>query len=199
VTNSILAGNTAGGGGDIYNWASSTVTIGGTNLVQSFSSSGTTNGSGSILDLPPMLASLGYYGGPTETMPPMPGSPAIDGGNTADASGIATDQRGYPRVSGARVDIGAVETQIASTQPALDVLNVSADGALGGTNMFQFRFTNLPGGVFTAFATTNLTVPLNLWSNLGPAIENPIGSGQFQFTDLQDTNYRARFYDVRSP
>ncbi len=52
------------------------------------------------------LAPLGYYGGPTRTMPPLPGSPAIDAGGSTTES---TDQRGLPRVAGAAVDIGAVE------------------------------------------------------------------------------------------
>ena len=44
------------------------------------------------------LAPLGDYGGPTQTMPPLPGSPAIDAGGTTTA--FDTDQRGYPRLSG---------------------------------------------------------------------------------------------------
>jgi len=45
------------------------------------------------------LAPLNYYGGPTQTMPPMSGSPAIDKGGTNldnDASGrrLTIDQRG---------------------------------------------------------------------------------------------------------
>jgi len=39
----------------------------------------------------------------------MPGSPAIDTGN--DVAGLATDQRGQPRVYGAFADIGAYELQ----------------------------------------------------------------------------------------
>ena len=62
----------------------------------------------------PLLAPLGDYGGPTQTMPPLPGSPAIDAGDNAAASGLATDQRGMARVQSGGyglpvVDIGAVE------------------------------------------------------------------------------------------
>jgi len=53
--------------------------------------------------------------------------------------------------------------------------------------------------VFTVFATTNLARPFNTWSNLGPALEIPSGSGQFQFTDPQATNFSSRFYNVTSP
>jgi hypothetical protein len=58
--------------------------------------------------LDPLLAPLGDYGGPTWTMPLLPGSPALNAGASGD--GIpATDQRGLARVGG--VDIGAFESQ----------------------------------------------------------------------------------------
>ena len=62
----------------------------------------------------PKLAPLGDYGGPTQTMPPLPGSPAIDAGSNALAVGadgkpLPTDQRGYYRIFNGTVDIGAVE------------------------------------------------------------------------------------------
>jgi filamentous hemagglutinin family protein len=53
----------------------------------------------------PLLASLGNYGGLTETLALLPGSRAIDAGNSA----IATDQRGIARVGAA--DIGAFESR----------------------------------------------------------------------------------------
>jgi len=64
----------------------------------------------------PLLAPLADYGGPTETMALLPGSPAIDAGSVAlavDANGnpLAYDQRGpgFPRILGNSVDIGAYE------------------------------------------------------------------------------------------
>ena len=50
----------------------------------------------------PKLGTLGDYGGPTQTIPLLAGSPAIDAGNPngcTDANGdlLKTDQRGYPR------------------------------------------------------------------------------------------------------
>ena len=62
---------------------------------------------------------------------------------------------------------------------------------------FQFGFTNAPGLSFTAFASTNLTLPFNDWTRLGPFVE--LSLGQFQFTDLQATNSAQRYYRVRSP
>ena len=66
-----------------------------------------------------------------------------------------------------------------------------------GNGSFQFSFTNQSGANFSVFASTNLALPINTWSNLGPAVEAP--SGQFQFTDPQATNNALRFYRVRSP
>jgi hypothetical protein len=62
---------------------------------------------------------------------------------------------------------------------------------------YQFSFTNTPGAVFTALATTNLSLPLSQWTSLGGVSE--ISDGQFQFTDSQATNYSQRFYRVGSP
>jgi len=55
----------------------------------------------------PRLAPLGHYGGPTQTMPPLAGSPAIDAASTTNPGG--TDQRGLARFTNAALDIGAVE------------------------------------------------------------------------------------------
>jgi len=70
----------------------------------------------------PLLAPLGNYGGPTQTMPLLPGSPAIDAGGNALAlvpthrspfttNPLTTDQRGtgFDRVVNGTVDIGAYE------------------------------------------------------------------------------------------
>ena len=54
----------------------------------------------------PLLAPLGHYGGPTPTMPPLPGSPALD---AAVNSAFTNDQRGFPRPAGQAPDLGAVE------------------------------------------------------------------------------------------
>jgi hypothetical protein len=74
--------------------------------------------------LNPALGTLGNNGGPTQTMVPLPGSPAIDAGSNAwavDASynPLPTDQRGYPRIHNATVDIGAVEVQPVAVAPTL--------------------------------------------------------------------------------
>ncbi|MEO6860232.1 MAG: choice-of-anchor Q domain-containing protein [Microcoleus sp.] len=57
----------------------------------------------------PNLGALANNRGPTQTHALLPGSPAIDTGNSAIAP--TTDQRNLPRPSGSSVDIGAVEVQ----------------------------------------------------------------------------------------
>ena len=61
----------------------------------------------------PLLGPLDHYGGPTQTMALLPGSPAIDAGSNAlIPAGVTTDQRGvgFPRIVNGTVDIGAFES-----------------------------------------------------------------------------------------
>ncbi len=109
LNNTIVANSPSGGdivGGDVG---------GSNNLIDDATTSGgLTNGvNGNIVGVNPLLApNLGSYGGPTETMPPLPGSPVIGAGSTAlIPTGITTDQRGEPRTVNGKVDIGSVESQ----------------------------------------------------------------------------------------
>jgi hypothetical protein len=82
-------------------------------------------GSGNITSGDPMLHILGDFGGPTMTMPPMAGSPAI---NASSASAPPIDQRGAPRPQGQGFDAGAVEVADAGYQPtALEITFLSVD------------------------------------------------------------------------
>ena len=138
------------------------------------------------------LAPLANYGGPTQTLPPLPGSPAIDA--CTSGTSFATDQRGYPRILGLRADLGAVEGIYVTNLPGkLTALTHLGNGST------QFTFTNVSDASSTVLASTNLTLPLSAWPIAGYVMETPAGSGQFQFTDPQATNYPQRFYRVRSP
>jgi hypothetical protein len=128
IGNTIIAGNTAGAGPDV----SGPIKSLGHNLI------GISNGGGGFIasdrsgtasaPLDPKLAPLGDYGGATRTIPPRAGSPAIDAGDNSLAAALATDQRGLARVSGAAVDIGAVEYP----QDPLVVNTTVDDGTLAG-------------------------------------------------------------------
>ena len=88
----------------------------GNNLIGDSSGSVGFTQSTDILDVDPLLSPLGNYGGPTQTISPLPGSPAIDAGNNAlasyNGSALTTDQRGDTRINDGIVDIGAVETHL---------------------------------------------------------------------------------------
>jgi hypothetical protein len=98
-------------------------------------------------------------------------------------------------LSGAHVDIGAVEAQYApaNNRPLLGNAVWSATG--GGT--FQFAFTNVSEADFTALTTTNVALTLSNWTVLGNAPE--ISPGQYEFTDTGASNIPQRFYRVISP
>ena len=61
----------------------------------------------------------------------------------------------------------------------------------------QFVFTNSPNANFSVLSTTNLTLPVSNWTDVGGVTE--ISPGQYQFTDLQATNGGQRFYRLKSP
>ena len=129
--NSIVAGNTASEGPDIYsngatiesnghNFIGDPSGIGGTPTDKTFASTQTT--------LAQLLAPLADNGGPTATHALVAGSPAVNAGLNSDAVGpnsqpLATDQRGLSRIVGGAVDIGAFESScvvpiVAITGPA---------------------------------------------------------------------------------
>jgi hypothetical protein len=59
---------------------------------------------------------------------------------------------------------------------------------------FQFAIRNTPGLSFTIWATTNLALPLNQWTNAGNALEHI--PGYYQFTDSA-ADSPQRFYQAR--
>jgi PKD repeat protein len=189
MTNTIVAGNNGGSGADIA-FISGFLTYGGANLVQviDFYSGGVVFGPA------PNLAPLGNYGGPMQTMPPLPGSPAIGAGSVA-ANTFSTDQRGYPRTQNGLIDLGAVELQSpAANPPVLENITVPAGG---GANGLQFTFTNAPAADFTVLTATNVSLALTNWTVLGEVQQ--VAPGQYQFTDPQAATNTGRFYRVRSP
>ena len=83
------------------------------------------------------LSSLGSYGGPTQTVLPLPGSSAICGGLAADiSSGATTDQRGFsnavPGAYGcANPDSGAVQTNYSAV--AFNATSYTGSVNVGGS------------------------------------------------------------------
>jgi hypothetical protein len=197
VNQSTLSGNSftpvlnSGAGGGLTTYGSSVTLQNSIVAGNSTPDVGTLNGASpsgpnNLIGGNPLVAPLGNYGGPTQTMPPLPGSPATDG--CIGGTSFTIDQRGKPRIIGAFADIGAVEGVF---NPAFPLVNVTTPG----NGNVQFSFNNLSGLSFTVLASTNVAAPLNTWVNLGPAVEAPPGT--FHFIDLQVTNYPYRFYQVR--
>jgi len=147
-------------------------------------------GSGTAIDA--MVNGVADNGGPVYTCALQPGSPAVDAGDDSLLASpwyLATDARGYPRKSGAHVDIGAYELQQLSL-PVIGHVIMTSDGP-------QLTVTNTPGVTFTVLGTTDLTLPLSNWDVLGQMTE--IAPGQFQWTDQDYANYDFRFYCLQSP
>ena len=138
IHNTIIANNTAStpvqGYDDVYGTLQST---GSNNLIgintgltgMSDGVNGNMIGT-SVAPLDPKLGVLRDNGGVTLTHALLPGSPAFDAGNIAlsiDAQGspLTTDQRGYARVYGTNVDIGAFEWERLTVGLYIDSGNTS--------------------------------------------------------------------------
>src|SRR5262249_27854287 len=118
LSNVTFSGNSASSGGGLFNdsssptllncilWGDSAgeiVNVSGGSATVSYSDvQGGWDGPGNI-NPAPLPARLDDYGGPTQTMALLPGSPAIDAGTSTGAP--TTDQRGVGRVG--PVDMGA--------------------------------------------------------------------------------------------
>jgi hypothetical protein len=134
VTNSTLSGNSADIGGGVGNQfgfleISNTIFNAGTSGENIFNDAGTVtsngynvssddgggylNGPGDQINTDPLLGPLQDNGGPTFTHALLPGSPAIDAGDSNFTSPPYYDQRGarFIRVFNGRVDVGSFETQ----------------------------------------------------------------------------------------
>jgi parallel beta-helix repeat protein/predicted outer membrane repeat protein len=196
LNNCTITGNSADTGGGLYQAADSislltNTIVAGNSATSATDVFGPIDGANNLTNGNPLLAPFGNYGGPTQTLPPLAGSAAINAGIDSAAS-LLTDQRGYPRQSGTHVDIGAVEAQIAPANQR-PVLHLSRQPV----GSLTFSFTNVPNADFTALSSTNVALPWNQWNVLGPALQ--ISGGFYQFSAPTPTNSRALFFQVVSP
>ena len=106
VYDTILAGNSAAAGPDLYG----SITSLGHNLI-GYSFGGSGYAASDLLNVNPQLGPLQNNGGPTQTMALLAGSPAMDAGDNTNAP--AYDQRGpgFARIKVGAIDIGAFEVQ----------------------------------------------------------------------------------------
>jgi hypothetical protein len=222
VIASTFSGNTAAtsGGGSIYNSGpNAKLEIGNTILKAGLTggnigtSAGTSDGynlssdnGGGVLtnstdkiNTDPMLGPLANNGGPTLTIAPLPGSPAIDRGKSF---GLTTDQRGFPRpiddpcitnaVGGDGSDIGALETQTAC-------VNLQITAITRETNNIRVTWTTYAGKTNALQRTTgapNGSYQTNTFTDIFTAT-NTTGSPTNYLDVSAATNSPARYYRVR--
>ncbi len=160
LTNSIVAGNTDTASGQTGNDCYQCGTQSSNNLISTSSSSPSPN-----------LGPLQYNGGPTETMMPLTGSPALNAGLS---STFSTDQRGFPRPtgSGAVSDLGAVQLGPLTVTTTADSTDSSA--VCDGSDVCSLRdaitLANSQGSGDISFASSITSTPstITLTSALPP-------------------------------
>jgi hypothetical protein len=183
LQSTIVAGDTAPNGPDIFG---ALTTDSAYNLVgdgSGLSGISDNDANHNIVGHPALLGPLGNYGGPTQTMALLAGSPAIANGSPAGPGVPTTDQRGFPRPLSSQVDIGAFQTQATAVavspstaiySPNSQTITLTATVTDNGQTMPQatgaVTFTVLvPGGTNLTtgpvalnnkgVATTQLTLP----------------------------------------
>ena len=198
LTNSTVAwnggqggsGGTGGDAGDSPGWPGapgtngiSGASWGGTScgvLPNTLVASNTPAGGDTFAD--PKLGPLANNGGPTLTMALLPGSPAIDAGNTALAP--TADQRGFPRPAGVASDIGAFE--YGSVMPAIAI-------SLSGTTGLNILGSGNAGQPCRLLWSPDL-------SSWVPLATNQIGGdGTVLFCDTCTPGTAPRFYRLVTP
>jgi predicted outer membrane repeat protein len=150
LTNVIIANST---GGNCYNYIGSYA--GWNNLADDGSCGSSFTNSASIA-----LGTLGNYGGSTQTIPLLPGSAAIDAGNSANCP--STDQRGQAR-NDLQCDIGAYEMEMSDRNNT--TLNPGTTMRTYGPPRagIQYSGTN-PGTTTVTKITTWVSQPTNALS-----------------------------------
>ncbi len=106
----------------------------------------------------PLLSSPGDYGGTTATIPLLPGSLALDAGQSGTVGGLVvptTDQRGKPRVG--NVDIGAFESQGFTFKFVQPIADTESGVIINEPTGVQVQLIEI-GGVALPGATNFVTV-----------------------------------------
>jgi hypothetical protein len=116
-----------------------------------------TGGSGfaasDLVNVNPQFGPLQNKGGPTQTMALLPGSPAINAGDTANAP--AYDQRGpgFPRIVDGTIDIGAFEVQ-PNQLSSFSISGFPASITAGSAGTFTVTALNADGSTDTSYTGT---------------------------------------------
>jgi hypothetical protein len=143
-------------------------------------------GPNSRTNLDPLLGPLAMNGGPTMTLALPTNSPAVNAGDPAFTPPPATDQRGFPRVAGGHIDIGAYELG-----PSIILLTTSVSA--GASGQIQLQVQDPSGTSFSLWATTDFVN----WTSITTV--SPASPGTYIIVDPNAGAYPTRFYEVRSP
>lgn len=180
ITSSIFSGNSARAGGGIFSFGlSSIVTTADNDNVFFNNTGGHAFGFGTLAnDLvgkDPILALLGDYGGPTQTMIPLPGSAAICAAslNGTIITGPIIDQRGYPNskssYQGGLAGISCEDAGSVQTDYALEFSAQPPASVAAGTAFSAAVTLRESGNIFTGGA---VQIPLTLVDGANGALSN---------------------------
>ena len=192
LNNTIIA-NSPMGPNQAYDYTTMTTSAAGSGLSQSGSDNLIELGRGfdgpPVFSPDPQLGPLQDNGGPTWTLAPAAGSPAIDAIPAPGNGAPASDQRGVARPYGAGVDIGAVE--VAPALPPTITSAAPGEGTYGAAYSHSFTATggtpiryrvasgSLPPGLMLDGSTGQLGGTPSQAGSFGPitvAASNGIGS-----------------------
>jgi hypothetical protein len=154
IANSIVADNDAAVDPDLAN-DSDGVFVVSYSLVRTPGGSTIVDNGGSLFNQDPQLGPLQNNGGPTLTEKPALASPVVNAGDPAFTPPPADDQRGLPRISGGRTDMGSVELQVGTLQFSLVAYSVNENG--GTATITVTRTGGSEGAVAVDFATSDGT------------------------------------------
>jgi hypothetical protein len=180
LRNTIVSGNLSSGGtpDDINGGVDSSSSY---NLIGTGGSGGLVDGvNNNLVGRDPLLAPLGYYGGPTQTMALLPGSPAIDAGSNAHL---------VPTSEVQAVTTQAPTSEVQAVTPRGPTSEVQSFGVLFvlGTGTFSLTFRNQPTAEIAYQASAaQVQAALNGLSSIG-------GVGGSVTVDQSGTGYTVTF------
>lgn len=178
VTNVTFYGNAAGSGADLYNQGGA-LSVGNSVLAAETGSACAGSGAcpaggsnGNVVGAA-NLTPLGFYGGTTQTLLPLPGSAAICAGSSSAASSanLTADQRGWPvtpsTCPGGAVDAGAVQTNYLTVTTLADQSDATPDCTSGTGNTCSLR--DAVGQANTLFSSEGTGADIQFLSGLATA------------------------------
>jgi hypothetical protein len=197
LDSTLIAGNLGGAAGTSRDDVSGTLDRGGAwNLIgDGTGSSGLSNGAGAnqigsaTSPINPLLAPLASYGGPTQTLPLLPGSPAL---NTGDPARLGVpDQRGVTRTGG--VNVGAYQAS-----PSAFTIAVPSAVTAGAAFNFTVTAHDSSGNTATGYTGTVQLTSTDSHASLPGNVTLTNGVGTFSVTLNTVGTWTINAQDVRA-